>query len=187
MQPTSIHRFSPDPTSTMPPKKTQIDCDLEVYLQYHNRIASFLEWNLDWELSEDKPSPERLARAGFFSFTKPPFQPDNVVCAYCGLALDHWDSQDDPMHEHKVRSPFCDFVLGRNVVRNMDNDEDKAATVPLEVATSEQNSTVDSHRPKRSCRKRAAGASKATDLALAGANGEDEGPPKKRRPGRPRK
>ena len=28
---------------------------------------------------------------------------------------------------------------------------------------------------------------KASELALAGANGKDEGPPKKRRPGRPRK
>jgi hypothetical protein len=45
----------------MPPKKPKFDCDIEPYFQFHNRIASFLEWNLDWEVSEDKPTPERLA------------------------------------------------------------------------------------------------------------------------------
>lgn len=176
----------------MPPKKPKIECDLEPYFQYHNRIASFLEWNLDWELSEDKPTPERLARAGFFSYTKPPYQDDNVVCAYCTLALDSWESQDDPMREHGARSPFCPFVRGRQTVRNMNRDDDDTATATAtpKAAESEQNNTGDVPRPKRPYRKRAAGASKANELAVAGANEEgeqDEGPPQKRRPGRPRK
>ncbi|KAI7776905.1 hypothetical protein LA080_004332 [Diaporthe eres] len=175
----------------MPPKKSKIECDLKPYFQYHNRIASFLEWNLAWELSEDKPSPERLARAGFFSFTEPPYQDDNVVCPYCTIALDSWEAQDDPMHEHRARSPFCDFVLGRQTVRNMDgpddSDNDNIATATTKTATNEQNNTNDVPRPKRSYKKRATAASKANELARVGANGEEEGPPKKRRPGRPRK
>lgn len=171
----------------MPPKKQKIDCELEPYFQYHNRIASFLEWNLDWELNDDKPSPESLARAGFFSFTKPPYEDDNVVCPYCIIYLDSWKSQDDPMHEHQSRSPFCDFVRGRQTVRDMGGDGDKTAAAAPTAATNEQDSVTHVRRPNRSCKKREASAPKANELALAGANGEDEGSPKKRRPGRPRK
>lgn len=174
----------------MPPKKAKIDCDFEPYFQYHNRIASFLDWKLDWELNEDKPSPEKLARAGFFSFVEPPYQDDNVVCPYCRIALDSWESQDDPMREHKARSPFCDFVLGRQTVRDMGDDSEKTAidvSTTATVATEEKDDTPPAPRPRRTYRKREAGASKASELALAGANGKDEGPPKKRRPGRPRK
>ena len=173
----------------MPPKKPKIECDLEPYLQYHNRIASFLDWNLDWELSEDKPSPERLARAGFFSFSKPPFNPDNVACPYCGISLDNWEPQDDPLREHQDRAPFCDFVLRRQTVRDMGGDDDRTATgaIAPKAATNEQSNTNRVLRPKRAYQKRAGGASKANELALAGANGEEGAPPKKRRPGRPRK
>lgn len=171
----------------MPPKKAKIECELEPYFQYHNRIASFLEWKLGWELNEDKPSPEKLARAGFFSFIKPPYQDDNVVCPYCSIALDSWESQDDPMREHKARSPFCDFVLGRQTVRDMGDDGGKTAIAVPTTPTKEKDDTAPIHPPRRSYRKREAGASKASELALAGANGKDEGPPKKRRPGRPRK
>lgn len=193
---TSLHNLTenahnpPLPANTisnMPPKKAKIDCDLEPYFQYHNRIASFLDWKLDWELNEDKPSPERLARAGFFSFVEPPYQDDNVVCPYCTIALDSWESQDDPMREHKARSPFCDFVLGRQTVRDMGDDSGKTAIDVPSTATREKDETPPAPRPRRTYRKREAGASKASELALAGANGKDEGPPKKRRPGRPRK
>ncbi|KKY33955.1 putative chromosome segregation protein [Diaporthe ampelina] len=174
----------------MPPKNPKIEGDLEPYFQYHNRIASFLEWNLDWELSEDKPTPERLARAGFFSYTKPPYQDDNVVCAYCTIALDSWESHDDPMREHKARSPSCPFVRGRQTVRNMNGDDNNniaTATTTPKAMTSKQDDKSDVPRPKRPYRKRGAGASKANELALAGANAEGEGAPQKRRSGRPRK
>lgn len=171
----------------MPPKVPKIECDLEPYFQYHNRIASFLEWNLDWELSEDKPSPERLARAGFFSFTKPPYHPDNVVCPYCRIALDSWEPQDDPVREHQTRSPDCDFVRGRQTVRNMGNDNTHIKTSAPGAAESKQSGTNGTPQPKRACKKRAVGASKANDLALAGANGEEAEQHRKPRRGRPRK
>ncbi|KAH8778561.1 hypothetical protein F5883DRAFT_639060 [Diaporthe sp. PMI_573] len=171
----------------MPPK-APMECDLEPYLQYHNRLASFLDWKLEWELNQDKPSPERLARAGFFSFTKSPYHLDNVGCPYCGLALDSWEPEDDPVREHKLRSPACLFVRGRQTVRDMGNGNgNHTATTMPSGATDKQNGTNNAARPKRACKERADAASKANGLALAGANGEQAGPPQKRRPGRPRK
>lgn len=165
----------------MPPK-VPIECELEQYLQYHNRLASFLDWSLEWELNKEKPSPERLARAGFFSFTKSPNLLDNVICPYCDLSLDSWEPQDDPLWEHQIRSPACLFVRDRQTVRNMGNGNgDHTATTRSSGATNNQNGTNEDSRPKRACKERAEAASKANGLALAGANGA------KRRPGRPRK
>ncbi|POS79145.1 hypothetical protein DHEL01_v202470 [Diaporthe helianthi] len=167
----------------MPPKMPKIDCDVEQYLQFHNRLASFVDWNLDWELNGDKPSPEDLARAGFFSWTKPPYDPDNVMCPYCRLALDNWDPKDDPQREHKLRSRHCDFVRDRQKVRDMGKD----AGGPPPTSTpngpgKKQNGTSDTgtRRPARARQERAVGASSK-------ANGGEAGLAQRRRPGRPRK
>ncbi|KAF3765606.1 hypothetical protein M406DRAFT_32441, partial [Cryphonectria parasitica EP155] len=77
---------------------------------YHNRLASFVDWPLEWEANQDKPTPETFARAGFFFHPSPPNLPDNVVCPCCKIFLDTWDPNDDPMREHKLRSPMCEFV-----------------------------------------------------------------------------
>ena len=43
---------------------------------------------------------------------------DGVTCFYCTLSLDGWEPKDDPLHEHKRRSPDCIFfALGGGVVR----------------------------------------------------------------------
>ncbi|KAI9658087.1 MAG: hypothetical protein M1821_002747 [Bathelium mastoideum] len=34
---------------------------------------------------------------------------DAVTCFYCGLALDGWEPKDDPLEEHRRRSPSCYF------------------------------------------------------------------------------
>lgn len=69
---------------------------------------------------------------------------------------------------------------------NNNNNNNNGATTTQEMTTNDQNNTNDAPRPKRSYKKREVGASKANELALAGANREEEGPPRKRRPGRPR-
>lgn len=92
------------------------------YFQYHNRIASFHDWPLEWEVDSAKPSPEALARAGFFSHHVAPHEPDNVVCPYCKIYLDSWEPGDDPVAEHKLRSPHCDFVVGRARPNRADNN-----------------------------------------------------------------
>ena len=35
--------------------------------------------------------------------------PDGATCAYCSLSLDEWDIGDDPMEEHRRRTPDCLF------------------------------------------------------------------------------
>lgn len=35
--------------------------------------------------------------------------PDSTTCAYCSLSLDAWDVGDDPMEEHRRRTPDCLF------------------------------------------------------------------------------
>ena len=53
-----------------------------------------------------KPTPESLARAGFyrlFSFV----DKDLVICDDCGLELHNWDAEDDPIVEHCQRSKDC--------------------------------------------------------------------------------
>lgn len=172
----------------MPPKMTKIDSDLEEFLQYHNRLASFLDWNLDWELNGDKPSPEALARAGFFSCIKPPYDLDNVICPYCRLTLDSWEPNDDPKREHELRSPHCDFVHGRQKLRDMAKDAGgHPATNNPNGAVNKQNGTGNTNAPKQASQERAVGSSMANGLALAGANGDEAGPPPPRRTGRKRK
>ena len=34
---------------------------------------------------------------------------DGVTCFYCNLSLDGWEPKDDPMEEHRRRSPECAF------------------------------------------------------------------------------
>ncbi|ROW00716.1 hypothetical protein VSDG_03345 [Cytospora chrysosperma] len=86
------------------------DIDYERYYSYHNRLASYMRWPLNWEMDNEKPTPEALARAGFLYYTEPPCLSDNVICPFCLIFVDEWDPNDDPMHEHKVRSPDCPYV-----------------------------------------------------------------------------
>lgn len=92
---------------------------LDQYLQYHNRLASFHGWPVNWERNKAKPTPEVFARAGFFSDPAPPNLLDNVACSFCDLQLDLWDPDDEPLQEHIDRSPECPFVHGRVPRRRM--------------------------------------------------------------------
>lgn len=96
--------------ATQPDSESETD-KLAQYYQYHNRLASYLQWPLNWEISQAKPSPESLARAGFLYFPEEPNLEDNVACPYCHLFLDLLNPNDDPMKLHKERSPMCRFVL----------------------------------------------------------------------------
>ncbi|KAG8164503.1 hypothetical protein KVR01_006421 [Diaporthe batatas] len=152
--------------------------NLDQYFQYHNRLASFIDWKIDWEINGDKPSPEDLARAGFFSSTASDYNPDNVICPYCKIALDNWEPNDDPKREHQLRSGNCDFVLGRQKVRDMGKDAG---------AVNKQNGTSDANRPTQDRQERMAGSPEATILAQAGSRGNGAGPARRRRTGRQRK
>ncbi|KAH0605875.1 uncharacterized protein H6S33_004332 [Morchella sextelata] len=66
----------------------------------------------DWWPHEGKlgwaPSVHRMAEAGWhYSPTKD--SDDFANCAYCDLSLDGWEPTDDPIEEHRRRSPNCAF------------------------------------------------------------------------------
>jgi hypothetical protein len=54
------------------------------------------------------PSVDQMVAAGWF-YDPTEETPDGVTCAYCARALDAWDIGDDPMQEHRKRSPECLF------------------------------------------------------------------------------
>ena len=58
-----------------------------------------------WPLSS--PSPEALARAGFFFLGRG----TEVKCAFCGIRGRGWEIEDEPMEDHRRFSPQCPLVL----------------------------------------------------------------------------
>lgn len=72
------------------------------YVTYSARLASYSEWKF-----HHIQTPEKLARAGFFSCGAS----DRVVCFYCGRAVWKWEPNDDPWQEHATHEPKCAFML----------------------------------------------------------------------------
>ncbi|PVF95879.1 hypothetical protein CPB86DRAFT_787558 [Serendipita vermifera] len=50
---------------------------------------------------------KKMAKAGWIFNPGPTESSDIATCFYCGKTLDDWASDDDPMHEHKIRVPNC--------------------------------------------------------------------------------
>ncbi|KAF9586004.1 hypothetical protein BGW38_010537, partial [Lunasporangiospora selenospora] len=76
------------------------------------RIQTFGKW---WPHENTKGwygSIKKMANAGFF-YAPMDGSEDNVQCPYCWLALDGWEPQDDPVHEHQRRCPTCPFFATR--------------------------------------------------------------------------
>ncbi|KAJ3405955.1 hypothetical protein HDU80_000454 [Chytriomyces hyalinus] len=65
----------------------------------------------DWECSAEK-----IAHTGMFYAPLSPDEPDHAACQYCQLGLAGWESDDDPIHEHRKRSPDCIMFLGPEVL-----------------------------------------------------------------------
>jgi hypothetical protein len=65
-----------------------------------------------WPLDSNAgyPSVDQMVAAGWF-YDPSEETPDGVTCAYCARALDAWDIGDDPMQEHRSRSPDCLFFV----------------------------------------------------------------------------
>jgi hypothetical protein len=53
----------------------------------------------------------KMVEAGWSWDPNPNVDEDNdgVTCFYCDLSLDGWEPKDDPLQEHKRRSPHCRF------------------------------------------------------------------------------
>lgn len=79
---------------------------------------------------------------------------DGVTCFYCSLSLDGWEPKDDPLQEHKRRSPDCAFfALGGGVAKKgkgggkkggRASSASKASRLSTQSAMSEVPSAADS-------------------------------------------
>ena len=73
------------------------------YECYNKRLATFFERFWPVSLNQDN---FKMAEAGFFysGFG------DIVICAFCGLSLNKWLPNDDPITEHRKFNQDCKFV-----------------------------------------------------------------------------
>lgn len=55
----------------------------------------------------------KMVEAGWTCDLSPETE-DGATCFYCNLSLDGWEPKDDPLDEHKRRSPDCPFSDYRN-------------------------------------------------------------------------
>lgn len=55
----------------------------------------------------------KMVDAGWICDLSPDTE-DGATCFYCNLSLDGWEPKDDPLHEHKRRSPDCQFFILRD-------------------------------------------------------------------------
>ncbi|KAF9093459.1 hypothetical protein BGX29_009915 [Mortierella sp. GBA35] len=77
------------------------------------RLQTFGKW---WPHERTKGwfgTSKRMARAGFI-YAPTDDSDDNVQCPYCEMALDGWEIEDDPVHEHQRRQPNCAFFATRS-------------------------------------------------------------------------
>ncbi|EOD53158.1 putative chromosome segregation protein [Neofusicoccum parvum UCRNP2] len=72
----------------------------------------------------ETPSPEDLARAGFY-YSPSANHPDNVVCFMCDRKLDGWEPEDVPALEHLSHAPDCAWAINVCLsLRDPDENED---------------------------------------------------------------
>lgn len=69
---------------------------------YDNRLKTFRDSN--WTL--DFIAPCEMARAGFYYKGRS----DTVKCIFCSIELSYWKRGDNPLVEHKLKSPQCQFI-----------------------------------------------------------------------------
>ncbi|KAK0653381.1 Protein bir1 [Lasiodiplodia hormozganensis] len=82
------------------------------------RTATTVSW------PHETPSPEDLARAGFY-YAPDTNHPDNVVCFMCDSKLDGWEPEDVPALEHLSHAPACAWAINSCIpLRDADENED---------------------------------------------------------------
>lgn len=136
-------------------------------------------WPYDTD-KDFKPNSYNLARAGFFLSSGD--YGETCTCPYCGLSLDGWEPNDDPITEHIRRSPSCHYFTCSTAQKNLQAIEaqnDLANTShdsKLELS-SDFDSDVDiSAKPKKSRK-----TSNKRKSALSSSDGESEPIQRKKR------
>lgn len=57
---------------------------------------------------------------------------DRVICMYCGLRLEQWEEEDDPIKEHRVQNPDC-WVFNFDKSPRINQSSDKKLNIDSEV------------------------------------------------------
>ncbi|KAF2674314.1 BIR-domain-containing protein [Microthyrium microscopicum] len=78
--------------------------------------AALLRW------PHAKPSPEELAKSGFY-YVPSASSPDNCQCFACGVMLDGWEPEDIPALEHHAHRTECAWALQCYIKHKFDIDE----------------------------------------------------------------
>ncbi|ORY32753.1 hypothetical protein BCR33DRAFT_856464 [Rhizoclosmatium globosum] len=77
---------------------------------------------VEWPHSGDANwgcSAEKIAETGMFFKPQSVDENDYALCQYCLLGLAGWESTDDPVFEHKKRSPDCIMFKGPRVFEKL--------------------------------------------------------------------
>jgi hypothetical protein len=85
-----------------------VDIRQSIFLKYRDedvRVASYVDW------PHKVPSPQELAKHGFFH-TPLPDVSDRVACCACGKILFNWTEADNIEEGHRKFSPDCPIILG---------------------------------------------------------------------------
>lgn len=85
-----------------------INFDFKDYCQFKSNVKKMEDLMRETFLSYPKtyPDAEKMVQAGF-CYTG---VEDVVMCISCGVMLDQWNPDEDPLEEHKKSSPFCDLL-----------------------------------------------------------------------------
>lgn len=86
----------------------KFDFDFNKYLKSKQEVREMENCMRDTFLAYPKtyPDVERMVQAGFY-YTG---MEDAVTCVSCGVMLDEWNPNEDPLEEHKKASPFCELL-----------------------------------------------------------------------------
>ena len=96
------------------PIRPHCDCvDLPMHKE-SNRLKTFKNWPLKYICEKE------LAKNGFFYIG----DGDRVLCNFCKIGLEQWETTDIVEQEHQKWSPKCPFLLGHQTNNVPIIDED---------------------------------------------------------------
>lgn len=99
--------------------------DLKIH---ENRLRTYSNWPLNFI------APESLAQAGFYYLNVA----DQVKCAFCGGIIGQWETNDQPLQEHRKFFPDCP------IVRQDEIQQEEIGIQSVRTAKSPEYSTLES-------------------------------------------
>lgn len=96
-------------------EQKRISCPLTTLELEESRLYTFKYWKKS--INSYIANPMTLSKAGFYLFPKK-YADDLCICYCCGLGLDSWSKDDDPIIEHEKRKPDCPHILGKTGNQN---------------------------------------------------------------------